>query len=142
MNYLYFAIIMIFILLFFLLLKKETNKFRDIVVIKNYESFIAVLEYYMGKAFDIIYKDQILIYSIEATSPKEEMIEKAMRDHLNLTLKLLGPAMHERYLDFFGSEECFYFNISEYFNNRYESDEIKKASVNNIMEKEISTKTT
>ncbi len=136
MNYLYFGITAIIILLFFFFIKKETEKFRDIVIIKNYESFVAVLEYYMSKAFDIIYKDQILIYSIEATSPKEELIEKAMRDHLNLTLKLLGPAMGERYLDFFGSEECFYFNISEYFNNRYESDEIKKASINNVMEGE------
>ncbi len=130
----------IFFILFFLvvsivifLTEKLIRYYFDIVRIKNYESYLAVLDYYMKRAYSIIYKEQILIYSIEATAPTPELLNKAMKDYLNLTLKMLGPKVKQQYVDFFGNEDTLYFNIIEFFNSNIEHDEIKKASVENLM---------
>jgi len=88
----------------------------------------------MEKSFDIIYKDRILVYSIEGTKPDDDIIKQNSIDFTKLTLKLLGSTLTEEYIYLYGDEETFIFIIVEYFNTKAEHDEIKQASIDQIME--------
>jgi len=87
----------------------------------------------MKKAFDIIYKEKILIYSIEATRLNQAEFNAASRDFISLTLKFIGPSLAEEYEFLYGNKETLYFVIVEYFNSRYEQDEIYKTSTSDLM---------
>lgn len=111
----------------------QYNSDRKHEAITNFESYAATLEYHLKKAFDIIYKEKILIYSIEATKLDTVQFNTVSRDFITLTLKLLGPNLAAEYEFLYGNKETFYFVIVEYFNNRYESDEIYKTSTSDLM---------
>lgn len=96
--------------------------------------YVTILDYYMEKAFDIIYKDRILIYSIEGTKPSDEDIKKNSVDFSKLTLQLLGPMLVEEFSFLYGNEETLYLIMAEYFNTKSETDEIKQESINQIIE--------
>jgi len=102
--------------------------------VDRHEQYMKVLDYYMEKAFDIIYKDRILVYSISGTKPDDKDIKKNSIDFAKLTLKLLGNTLTEEYVYLYGDEDTFMFIIIEYFNTKAEHDEIKQASINQIME--------
>lgn len=102
--------------------------------VDRHELYMKILDYYMEKAFDIIYKDRILVYSISGTKPDEDDIKKNSIDFAKLTLKLLGTTLAEEFIYYFGDEDTFIFTIVEYFNTKAEHDEIKQASINQIME--------
>ncbi|MEN6294223.1 MAG: hypothetical protein ABFD07_19700 [Methanobacterium sp.] len=111
----------------------EYRSSRKQTFIKNFESYAVTLEYHMKKAFDIIYKEKILIYSMEATRLNQSEFNTVSRDFISLTLKFLGPSLAEEYEFLYGNKETFYFIIVEYFNNRYEQDEIYKTSTSDLM---------
>ncbi len=102
--------------------------------VDRHEQYMKVLDYYMEKAFDIIYKDRILVYSISGTKPDEKDIKKNSIDFAKLTLKLLGSTLTEEFVYLYGNEDTFIFIIIEYFNTKTEHDEIKQASIDQIME--------
>jgi hypothetical protein len=102
--------------------------------VEKHAFYITILEHYMEKAFDIIYKDRILVYSIEGTKPDEELNKQNSIDFGKLAIKLLGPNLVKEFIFLYGDEETFMFTIMEYFNTRAEHDEIKEASMDNIME--------
>ncbi len=60
-------------------------------------------------------------------------------DFLYFVLKILGPRLVKELSYLYGNENSFYFNITEYFNTRFEDDEIRKATVEDIMNSEIET---
>jgi len=115
---------------------KQIMNFRmlNMEIIKNFESYIAVIEYHMNKAYDIIFKDQIMIYSIEATKLDDKHFEEVSKQFIKLVLKLIGKTFQEEFEYLYGDKETFLFNITEYFNRRYEDDEVRKASQKNLME--------
>lgn len=110
---------------------------RKHTFITSFESYAVTLEYHMKKAFDIIYKEKILIYSIEATKLDQSQFNAVSRDFISLTLKLLGPSLAEEYEFLYGNKETFYFVIVEYFNSRYEQDEIYKTSTSELMSRDV-----
>jgi len=97
---------------------------------------MTTLEYFEAKAYDIIYKDQLFIYSIEATKVDDNQFAVTAKDFSRLVFKLMGDKLVEEFTSHFGMETLI-FNIMEYFNNRYEEDEIREASVKNLMDSDI-----
>lgn len=111
-------------------------------MIKNFDSYISVLQYHMNKAYDIVHKDQILVYSIEATTLPDAEFQKASFDFIKLVEKLLGPTLKKEMIFLYGDYDTFAFNLVEYFNTRYDDDEIRKGSINEMMETEVESKET
>lgn len=130
-NY-YYIISFIIGIIFCKLFLTKKSKIPMIEYIKNFEAYNIVIMFYMSKAYEIIYKDHILIYSIEATKIDDEQFQKAVESYVKLTLKMMGQNMIQEFLVFYGSEETLYFNLVEFFNDKYESDEIRKQSVESI----------
>jgi len=106
----------------------------NLEIIKNFESYMAVLEYHMKKAYDIIFKDQIMIYSVEAIKVDDKHFEEVSKQFIKLVLKLIGPMLQNEFEYMYGNRETFLFNITEFFNTKYEDDEVRKASQKQLME--------
>jgi hypothetical protein len=87
----------------------------------------------MDKAFEIIYKEKIMVYSLEAMKMNESQFITISKDFGYLVLKMIGPGLKKSFIDMYGSEEAFLFNIMEYFNTKFESDEIYKNSRDDLM---------
>lgn len=102
----------------------------------NFSEYMTVLNYHMEKAYDLIHKDRILVYSMEASRLEDVEFNRASQDFVTLLIKLLGPMLYKEFVFLFGDVDTFTFNLIEYFNTRYEDDEIRKASVENLTEEE------
>lgn len=123
-------------LLLVVFLIRVYENFRKYKFIKNFDLYVAVLIYFMEKSYNIIHKDRLLIYSLEAMKVNEEDFVQISKDFANLTINLMGPKIHKEFSDFFGNEEVFLFNLIEFFNTKYEEDEIRKTATSNLMETE------
>lgn len=126
----------IIISLFYCGIKIFQHKKRE-TMIKNFDSYAAVLQYHMDKAYTVIHKDQILTYSLEATTLADEHFYKASFDFIKLVEKLLGPTLLQELSLLYGNYDTFAFNLAEYFNTRYDEDEIRKKSIDEMMRSEV-----
>ncbi len=97
---------------------------------------MAVFIYHMERAYEIIYKEKILIYSLEGMRLSESEFQAASKDFATLVLKMIGPNVKESLADLYGDEETLLFNIMEYFSSKFENDEVYKSSLDNIINKE------
>jgi len=104
--------------------------------IQNFSSYVAVLDYYMEKAYELIHKDRILAYSLEAYRLPDDEYEKATQDYVILLRKYLGPTILKELVGLYGNEESFLFVVLDYFNRRYEEDEIRRSALDNITQEE------
>lgn len=105
-------------------------------MIKDFSEYMSVLQYHMEKAYDIIHKDRILVYSLDASTLTDKEFNRATHDFVRLLIKLLGPMLFKEFVFLYGNEDTFMFNVMEYFNTRYEDDEIRKSSLENLSEAE------
>ena len=112
------------------------DKRKERLILK-FADYTAVLTFYMEKAYDIIHKDKILIYSLEATKLTDKDFNIYSKEFIRLVFKLLGPVLTGEFLKLYGDYDTFTFNLAEYFSGRYESDEIRKASMDNLMQSDI-----
>lgn len=100
--------------------------------VKSFVEYTSVLEYHMQKAYDIIYKDRILIYSLEAQRIDDGHFNAIIQDFARLVIKFIGPTLYKEFIYLYGDEDTFMFNMVEFFNTRYEEDEIRKSSLDEI----------
>jgi len=103
--------------------------------IKSFEHYIGVLDFHLKKAYELIYKDKLFIYSLEATKITDSQFQSYSLDFANLVKKLMGPILLKEFIDLYG-EDAFMLNVIEYFNNNYESDEIRKTTQENLVNEE------
>lgn len=117
------------------IVKQTVNtRMLNIEIIKNFESYVSVLEYYMNRAYDIIFKDQILIYSIESTKLDDKHFEEVSKQFMTLVLKLIGKNLQQEFECLYGDKKTLLFNITEYFHRRYENDEVRSSAQKSLME--------
>lgn len=128
------TIILILVLLFLFFPRKKKELPVNLDVVKNFESYIVVLEYHMKKAYDIIFKDQIMIYSLEAMKLDTKQFKEASKKFAKLVLKLVGPRLQKEFEYIYGDQETLLFNITEYFNTRFEEDEVRRCAQQRMMD--------
>jgi hypothetical protein len=104
--------------------------------IKHFTLYISVLEYHMDKAYDMIHKDKILAYSLDAYRVPDEEYEVISHDYLRLVRKYIGPTLLNEFVQLYGDEESFLFILLDYFSRRYEDDEIRKSAMDNLTQEE------
>jgi len=134
----YIVIILIVVLFGLLFITKKNNNNskhnnKDMPnKILNFKSYASVLLYFLDKSYDIIYKDKILVYSIEGMKIDNDDFGGITKQFSILVLKMLGPNLKEEFTSLFGDEETLIFNIIEYFNTRFEDDEIRDKAKENL----------
>lgn len=109
---------------------------KRIMYIRNFKEYISVLTYHMEKSYDMLHKDKILAYSLDAYRIPDEEYEKISHDFVKLVQKYLGPNFLKEYVELYGNEAAFIFNLLDYFSSRYENDEIRKTSMDNLTKEE------
>ena len=134
--HIYGILIFIFLFGFLYILNKKYGNNEKLDIVKNYENYLAILTYHMDKAFEIIYKEKIMAYSLEAMKLDENQFKTISKDFGYLVLKMIGPGLKKSFISIYGSEESFLFNVMEYFNTKFENDEIYKSSTFDIMNKD------
>lgn len=105
-------------------------------MLDHFDAYAGILMYHMEKAYDIIHKDQILIYSLEATGLPEGEFDAATKSFGKLVIKMIGPMLYKELVYLYGNEETLIFNITEYFNTRYEGDAIRETALENLSEED------
>ena len=108
-------------------------KKNNVEKIKEFGSYLSFLHYHMDRAYDIIHKDQILVYSVDGMKLEEDKLELAVKNFSKITLDFIGPIMSEELVDLYGDEDTLLLNIAEYFTTKYEDDEIRDESLKDIM---------
>jgi len=132
--YIYLLALLIITFIGIVIFIDYSDKIRRSNKVKNFDLYITVLEYHMKKAYDIIYKDKILIYSLEATKIDDSEFNIASKEFALLVLKMIGPNLKDEFVDLYGDEETLIFNLIEYFNTNFENDEIREKAKQNIFE--------
>ena len=132
MEYIILVCFLIFIIFLLYISNKIIKIKKNIDYTIKFSDHVSVLEYHMHKAFEIIYKDKILVYSLDAQKIPEKEINAVSEDFVRLTLKFLGPRMTNHMIEFYGDEDTLMFNMIVYFTNKYEDDEIRKRSIDNL----------
>jgi hypothetical protein len=105
-------------------------------LIRNFDHIHAVLTFHMEGAYETIHKDNILIYSLDGIKPDEKEIDKLSHEFVKLTLKLTGPNMIQTFIDLYGDEETLFFVMLDYFNRKFEDDEIRASALENLQNSE------
>jgi len=109
---------------------------RRLHYIKNFKEYLSVLEYHMDKAYDIVHKDKILAYSLDAYRIPEEDIQAITSEFGRLVQKFIGPSLLKEFVQLYGDEDTFIFIVLDYFGRRYEEDEIRKTAMDNLTQEE------
>jgi len=127
------GISLIFVALVTLYIIRSSKRNR---YVKEFTDYRAVLEYHMEKAYDMVHKENILPFSLEAFRISDEDYDKVSKDFVRLVQKFIGPTMLKEFISFYGNEDTFTFNLLEFFSAKYEDDEIRRASLEQITESE------
>ena len=128
--FLYGILFLLFITI--IVYSRDLSNKKRMRYVSRFVTYITTLNYFLEKAYDIIHKDKLLIYSLEATKPDETDIDKHSKEFAVLVLNMIGPMLEKEFICLYGDEDSFYFNILEYFNNKYEDDEIRKTALDNL----------
>ena len=109
--------------------KKENKK-----LIENFDHIHAILTFHMEASYETIHKDNILVYSLDGLKPNEENINELSREFVKLTMTLAGPNMVELFIELYGDDENMFFVMMDYFDRRFEDDEIRAQAIENIQD--------
>lgn len=110
------------------------NKRKQFMIV-NFSNYLVALEYSQEKAYDIIHKDRILIYSAEGVKIDDKDFKIISQDYAKLAFQLMGDVVKDEMIELYGLDSLT-LNMIEYFNTRYEDDEIRKESVESMMNKD------
>jgi hypothetical protein len=107
--------------------QKENKK-----LIENFDHIHAILTFHMEGAYETIHKDNILVYSLDGVKPSEKDIDQISHEFVKLTLKLAGPNLVKMFIRLYGDDDTLYFVMLDYFNRKFEDDEIRSQAVDTI----------
>lgn len=109
---------------------------KRLYYVKHFKDYISVLEYHIEKAYDIVHKDKILAFSLDAYRVPEDEIGIISKEFVLLVRKYIGPTLLKEFVQLYGDEDTFLFVLLEYFGRRYEEDEIRKSAMDNLTQEE------
>ena len=130
------CIVIILLIVCFNFIYKILRYIKRLNYIKHISLYISVLDYHMDKAYDMIHKDRILAYSLDAYRVPDEDYETISQDYIRLVNKYIGPTLLREFLQLYGNEDSFLFILLEYFSKRYEEDEIRKTAMDGLTQEE------
>ena len=96
----------------------------------NDKNYIEILELFLNKSYDMIYKDQILAYTSQGYVAQDDDLETIKKNFIKLSIDLMGPTNYSMLVNFFGSQESLIENILIFFNERFDDDEVTKLVTN------------
>jgi len=93
-------------------------------LVNKYKNCLEMLDYFLDKSYQIIYKDQLITYTSTGVMPQKDELETAKRNFIKLSFTLMGPEIENIMLNFYGDRETLITNMITYFQDKLENDEI------------------
>jgi len=120
---------------------KKLNRFFNMPTfnMKDFPDMQVILEWHLERAYKIIYKDEILVFSAEGMTVREEDYTKIQKHFLNLSIDLMGDTLLNHLTWFYGNEMVLYRNMCLYFDESYESDTLRDESIKAQMGEELTS---
>jgi len=116
------------------IIKEYLSNITDLKILKAYQEYETLAEYYYDKSYSMIYKDNILVFSAEGVSPNEEDIKDIQHKYIELLVTLMGDWLTDQFIKYYGDRHTFYVNALSFFDSRYENDAIKESAINKQMQ--------
>jgi hypothetical protein len=126
----------IFLVLLILFGVHFARSYRRVQYIKLFTNYRSVLEYHMDKAYEMVHRENILPYSLEAFRVTQSDYDKISQDFVRIVQKFIGPMILREFIYLYGDEDTFVFNLLEFFSMKYENDEIRQTAMEQITETE------
>lgn len=123
-------------IILFLFISKVFKTIKKFKYVQQFTLYQQILEHYMEKAYGIIHKDRLLVWSLEATKINDDDFAKISKEYAELVIKLLGPMLYQELVFLHGGDSTLLFTMIEYFNDKYENDEIRSAAIENLQIKD------
>lgn len=111
--------------------RKENKRF-----VEKFVDVHAIMTFHMEAAYETIHKDNILVFSLDGVKPNEKDIDHLSHEFIKLVMTLSGPNMLGLFAELYGDEDTLFFVMMDYFNRKFEDDEIRTAAIDNIQEGE------
>jgi len=126
------VVFVLFSLLIFFYVNNQHNIKRGQYIIEKFSLYTTSFEYLALKCFDIIYKDELLVYSVEGQKIRDDEFDAIIRKFVDLFFKYCGSTVLREFIFLYGDEQTLIFVLVEYFHTKYENDEIYGDTVNSI----------
>lgn len=105
--------------------------------LKEFTTYRAILDFHMEKAYDMIHKQHILAYSLDAYRIEDKDYDRISKEFVKLVIKFIGPSLLKELINLYGDADTFTFTLLDYFSTRYENDEIRNTALEQITEREV-----
>lgn len=129
----FIVILLLFISISIYVFEKRIKDYKiRMLMVKEFSNYMAILEYFMNKSYDLVFKDKILPYSIDGFKMNQEELDNVLKEYVTLVMKLIGPNLQTELENLFGDRISLLRNITEYFHNRLENDQIRKTVLSNM----------
>lgn len=109
---------------------------RNQSAVEKYPIYMSTFETIGQRCFDIIYKDELLVYSVEGQKVRDDEFDVIIRKFVDLFFRYCGQTMLKEFVFLYGDVETLTFVLVEFFHTKYENDEIYGDTINNIPNKQ------
>ena len=114
----------VIIVISLLLIRSVQKSLSRYTLVNKYKNCLEILDYFLDKSYQIIYKDQLITYTSTGVVPQKDELETAKRNFIKLSFRLMGPEIEDILLNFYGDRETLITNMLTYFQEKLDSDEI------------------
>ena len=104
------------------------HKIEKISIIKKYKDtdVITLFEYFLSKAYDVIYENDLITYVTNGTQPLSNERETLERNYIKSCLLYMGKRNLKIFKEFFGDQETLVINIIRYMRKKFNEDGLVK----------------
>jgi len=104
------------------------HKLEKISIIKKYKDVdvITLFEYFLNKAYDTIYENDLITYITNNTQPLSSERETLERNYIKSCLLYMGKRNVKLFTEFFGDNETLVINIIRYMRKKFNEDGLVK----------------
>jgi len=114
---------------------KENSKVK---IMKDFDLYSKILNNNMSESYEIIYKEKILLYSVEGRNLSDEEVPKIRNEFVKLVIKLNGKSIQKKLKIIYGDDHTLFLKISNFFDLMLDNDEIRKINVENTTQNDYS----
>lgn len=97
---------------------------QKFLFVNKYKMYTDMLYFFLEKAYDMIYKTQIITYTSEGVHPAPNALETSQRDFVKLSRDLMGISNEKILTQFFGSKATLTNVTLLYFQERMDTDDL------------------
>ena len=90
----------------------------------KHTNYVSLLDTVLDKAYESVYKAQVVAYSASAIRPENEQLETIKRNYIKLAFQLMGPNLEGALTMYYGDQNTLIKAMIVYMETRLDNDVI------------------